>query len=93
VLFTGLLFMACSASFLIEPGTTRPVIATPTVGWVLLHHSRIKKTHYRFLYSLVLWRHFLNWGSPLSDEFSLGQVDIKLASINDPLSASHATLF
>jgi hypothetical protein len=31
-------------------------------------------------YSLILWRHFLSYGSVLSDDSSLFQVDIKLVS-------------
>lgn len=32
-------------------------------------------------YSLILWSHFLSWGSLLFDESSLCQLDIKLARI------------
>ena len=35
VLLTGLLPLACSACFLINPRTTCSVIASPTVGWAL----------------------------------------------------------
>jgi hypothetical protein len=35
---------------------------------------------YGLSYSLILWRHFLTWGSLLSDDFSLCQADIKLSS-------------
>jgi hypothetical protein len=38
---TGLLFMAYSACFLIEPG-----MVPPTMGWYLLHQSLIKKMSY-----------------------------------------------
>jgi hypothetical protein len=36
---------------------------------------------YIFLcYNPILWKHFLNWGSLLFDDYILDQVDIKLAS-------------
>ena len=35
---------------------------------------------YRSVYSPILWRHFLNWGSLLSDESSVCHTNIKLAS-------------
>jgi hypothetical protein len=50
------------------------------MGCALLHKSLIKKTPYRLAYSPIIWEHFLNWGSLLSDDFSLCQVDIKLSS-------------
>ena len=36
---TGLLLMACSACFLIEPRTTNPGIALPTMAGALPHQS------------------------------------------------------
>lgn len=39
----GLLFMACSAPFLISPRPTCPALVSPTVGWAFLHQSLIKK--------------------------------------------------
>ena len=63
--------MACSVCFLIEPRTTRPGMASPTMGWSLPHWSLIEKMPC----SWILWRHFLNWGSFLSDESSLFRVD------------------
>jgi hypothetical protein len=44
--------------------------------WALPCQSLIKK----MTYSLILWRHFLSWGSLLSDNSSFCQVGIKLAS-------------
>jgi hypothetical protein len=37
VLLTGFLPLACSACFLIEPRTTSPWMAPPTMGWILPH--------------------------------------------------------
>jgi hypothetical protein len=51
VLLTALLLMA---GLLIEPRTTNPGIAPPTVGCDLPHQSLIKKMPYRFAYSLNL---------------------------------------
>ena len=42
---------------------TSPGMALPTVGWVLPAWSLIRKIRC----SWILWRHFLNWGSLLSD--------------------------
>lgn len=42
MLFTVLLFMACSA-FLREPRTTSSGMAPPTMGWAFLHQSLIKE--------------------------------------------------
>jgi hypothetical protein len=79
VLLTGLLLMTCSAYFHIEPRTTSSGMVPPTMDWA--HHQSFTKTiPYRPVYSLVLWRHFLNWGSLLSDGCTLCQVDIKLGS-------------
>ena len=55
--------------------TNRPWMALPTMSWALLYQSLIQKIPN----SQVLWRHFLNSGSPLSDDSSICQVDIKLA--------------
>ena len=75
----GLFPLACSACLLIEPRTTSPGVVSPTMCWTLSHPSLIKKMSYKHVYSPVLWRRFLNWGSFLSDDFSLCQVDIKLS--------------
>lgn len=69
-----------SAYFLIEPRNTRPGMTTPTMGWGLLHHSLIKKTFCQLDYSQILWSHFLSWGSLLSQDSSLCQIDIKVVS-------------
>ena len=59
VLLTGLIPMACSACFLIEPRTTSPGMTPPTMGWALSHWSLIKKMPCRLTCSWTLWRHFL----------------------------------
>ena len=71
VLLTGLLPMACSACFLVEPRTTSPGMALPTMGWALPHWWLIVKMPY----SWIVWRYVFNWGSFLSSDSSLGQVD------------------
>jgi hypothetical protein len=35
---------------------------------------------FRLVYNLILWKHFLNWGSLFFDDSILRQVDIKLVS-------------
>jgi hypothetical protein len=69
--------MAGSAWFPIEPRTTYPGIAPPTMDKALPYPSLIKKMSYRLAYSSILQRHFLNWSSLLSDDFSWCQVDRK----------------
>jgi hypothetical protein len=59
MLLTGLLIMACSPCFLIEPRANSPGMALPTMGWALPNQLLIKK----LLYSQIFWRHFLNWSS------------------------------
>ena len=78
----GWCLLACSSWLvLIEPRTT-------VQGW---HHpqctspfppnqSLIKKMHYVLACSLILWRHFLSWGSHLSNDCSLCQFDRRLTS-------------
>ena len=56
--FTGLLLMACSACFLIEPRTTSPGMAPLT--WLSLLTPITKKVPYRLAYVQILWRHFLS---------------------------------
>jgi hypothetical protein len=63
ILLNGLFLMACSACFLIEPRTTCPGMAPPTMGWALPHQSLIKKMPYRLAHSPLL-RHFLTWDFP-----------------------------
>ena len=77
VLLTVLLPMACSVCFPIEPSSG---IALLTMGGALPCQSQLKTIPDRFTYSLVLWRHFLSWGSFLPNAFSLCQGDIKLSS-------------
>ena len=67
----------------------------PVQGWHphngLLHphpyQSLIKKIPCRLACSLILWRYFLRWGYLLSDDSSLGQVDM-----NIPAQFSHIFL-
>ena len=82
MLLTGLLRMACSVCSLIESRTSNLLMAPPTMGLALSQPPLIKTTPYRFTFSWILWKHFLNWGSLLSDDSSLCQVDIKVASTN-----------
>jgi hypothetical protein len=60
MLLTGLLPLAYSACSLIEPKTTSPGMAPPTMG--LSPWSLIEKMSY----SWISWRHFPNW-TPLSE--------------------------
>ena len=68
--------MASWVCFLIETKTTSPEMAPPTMSWALPHQSLIKIMPY----SQILWKHFLNWVSLLSDNSSLCQLDVRLAS-------------
>jgi hypothetical protein len=69
-LLTGLLPLACSACFLIEPRTTSQGIASPTMGPPTLDHY-LKK----FSYTWISQRYFPKEGSFLCDNSSLCQVD------------------
>lgn len=80
VLLIGLLLMSCSPYFPIEPRTTWQGMMPPTLAWDLFHQSVIKKMFYRLTYSLILQRHFLNWGSLFLDDYGLYQVHIELSS-------------
>jgi hypothetical protein len=71
MLLTGLLPLACSICFLIEPKTTRAGMAPPTMAWALPTWSLIEKMSY----SWISWRHFLKGGSFLCDNSSLHQLD------------------
>jgi hypothetical protein len=75
MLFAGLLPLACSAYFLIEPKDYQPrdgpTHKGPSHPWSLIE---------KMLYSWMSWRHFLTWSSFLCDNSSLGQVDTKLPS-------------
>ena len=82
-LLPGLLIMICSVCSLTQPRTTSLGMQPHTMAWVLTHQSLIKKMSYRLAYSPILRRHyFLNGGSLLSDDSSLGQVAIKPSSTN-----------
>lgn len=59
VLLTGLLLIACSARFAIEPRTSNPGVAAPTMGWTLPHKSLRKCP--ACLAAAGSWRHILNW--------------------------------
>lgn len=50
------------------------------MGWALTHQSITKEMLYTFAYSPVFCRRFLIWGSFLSDDSSLCEVDTNLAS-------------
>ena len=80
VLLIGLLFTACSACFLVKPRATILGVLSLIIVWALPYQSLIKKMSYSLAYSLILWRHFLSGISLVSDDASLCQVDIKLAS-------------
>lgn len=43
--------------------------------------TNLKRYPYKLAYSLTLWEHILIWSSLLSNDFSVCQVGIKLASI------------
>ena len=49
----------------------QPGMVPPTIHWALPHWSLNEKMPY----SWISWRHFLNWGSVLSDDSNLCQVD------------------
>jgi hypothetical protein len=74
VLLTGLLSLTCSACSLIEP-------RLPAQRW---HHPQGDLPTWSLIekmpYSWISWRHFPNWSSFLCDNYSLCQVDTKLAS-------------
>ena len=53
------LYMVCWPCSLIEPRSTRPGRASPTMGWSFPHQSLIKKIVNRLVYSLILGKHFL----------------------------------
>ena len=84
VLLIGLLIMACSACFLTEPRTTAQ--GWHHTQWAGLFHMnhQLRKCPTGLPIALS---YFLNWGSPLSDDFSLCQVNIKLGSmLSKPLT-------
>jgi hypothetical protein len=69
MLLTGLLPLACSACFFIEPKSTSPGMEPTTMGppaWSLIE---------KMPYSWISWRHFLKGSSFLCDNSSLCQVD------------------
>ena len=72
--FTGCRFLGAPhglLSLLIEPVTTNPGVVLPTIDRALQHHKMV----YRLMYNLIFWRHFLNGGSLISDDYSS---DVKL---------------
>lgn len=84
---TGLLFVACSACFLMGPRTTSLGIASPTMGCSLPYQSIIKKMPYMHTYRLIL-DIFSVEISFHSEDSNLCNVDIKLARTlhKDPIS-------
>ena len=84
-----LLLMTYSACCLTGPRTISPGVKPPTMGWPHPDSlsSLIKNMLYRCVYSLIIQRHFLNWGFLFSDNSSLCQVDIK------PVSTGFLSLF
>jgi hypothetical protein len=77
MLLSVLLLLACSASLLIEPKTTSPEMAPPTMDWALPPWSPIEKMSY----SWISWRHFLKGGSFLCDNSNW----VKLTHKNQPV--------
>lgn len=73
----GLLFMACSVSFLKHPRTSHPGLTSPAESWALPRPSLIKKASHWFAYRPILWRNFLHCASCFSDISSLYEVDKK----------------
>lgn len=76
MLLTGLLCMACLAWFCIEPKTTNLFVSLDTTGWTL--HCQSPTQNYPIgipAFSLILYRHFINWGYYLWDDFRLFQID------------------
>ena len=69
-----------SLCFFIKPNVAIPGKALPIMGWALLYQPLIRKLFHRLAHSLIIWRHFLNRSSLLSDNSNLCQVDIMLAS-------------
>jgi hypothetical protein len=67
------------ALVLIVPRTTSPGAAAPIIDGLVLPTSIINKKT-KAVYSLILWKHFINGGFLLSDDSNICQVDIKLAS-------------
>jgi hypothetical protein len=57
-------------------------MALPKIGCTLPHQSLITKMLYRLVYRAVIWWYYLNWGSLLSDNFTLCLVDIKVDVIS-----------
>ena len=64
--------------------TTKLVVASATMGWALPQQSLINKVSYSLVCSQILWRHFLTWGYPPSDDFSLCKIDVKTNQHNWP---------
>jgi hypothetical protein len=84
VVLTGLLPLPCSAYFLLEPRTTSPEMAPPTMGWALSAWSVIEKMPY----SWISWRQFLKEGSFLWDSSNLCQVDTQ----NQPVHSASSVM-
>lgn len=63
---TGLIHMACSAYFLIQPSHLS-WMAPSTAVWAFPHKSLIKKVSNREIHRLIWWRNFLSWSSLFPD--------------------------
>ena len=92
-MLTGLFSMAYSACFQVEPRTTSPGVAPPTMNLTLPHQSVVKIMPHSIAYSPILWRRVFNYGSFLSNFFRLYQVDIKLPSRLSSLKRTISTYF
>lgn len=76
-LLTGLLTIACSSCFLIQPRNPCPDVTPPTVSLNLPHEWLIKKITQRLAYRPTWWKYFFDWGFLFPDDSSLCQVDKK----------------
>lgn len=84
-LFIRFLSMTCSVCFLTELRTTGP----QWTGSSPVHHQLRNCSTYRFIYSPILGRHFLNRGSLLSNDYSCVKLPQIVAHQIDPLSSWH----
>ena len=71
LLLSDLLLMVCWTCFFIKLKTNSPGMVMHTMVCTLPDQSLIKKIPYRLACSLILWRHFLNWGSLHTDNSNL----------------------
>jgi hypothetical protein len=78
ILLTGLLPLACSACFFIEPKTTSLGMAPLKMGWGLPPWPLIEKIPY----SWISWKQFLKEDSFLCDNSTLCQNDTQIMSVH-----------